>query len=186
MKSILEAFPINEEEYFILNEKFGDLCEFAAWQLVKKNSRNNHTDEQADVAQELKMSLIYAGSYYKRQVYIENCLQLCYEYVNDPFLNKILDELQNLWDNKKRHGANRQKFGLYQEMLLDRLVARLIPKSKRPFKQAKLRMDSKFTTYCKAITWNKQKSLGKKITREKSIRAGQVSINEYDYLVSEY
>jgi hypothetical protein len=43
-------------------------------------------------------------------------------------------------------------------------------------------MDSKFATYCKAITWNAQKSLGKKITREKSIRTGMVSLSEYDYL----
>ena len=70
MKSIFTQFPVTSEEYEKLDEKFGDLCEYAAWQLIKKNSRNNHTDEQTDISQELRIALIRAGSYYKRQVYI--------------------------------------------------------------------------------------------------------------------
>ena len=45
-------------------------------------------------------------------------------------------------------------------------------------------IDGKFTTYCKAITWNAQKSMGKKITREKGIRQAMVSLSEFDYLSS--
>ena len=184
MKGIINSFPITEEEYAKLDEKFGNLCEYASWQLIKKNSRNNHTDEQADIAQELRISLIRAGSYYKRQVYIEACLKLCKEHAKDKFMKYIVKELQTLWDNKTRHGANRQKFGPHQEALLDNMSKKIVPQGVRPSRKAPLRMDVKFTTYCKAITWNTQKSMGKKITREKGIRSGQVSISEYDYLVS--
>ena len=184
MNGIMHSFPVTEDEYAKLDEKFGNLCEYASWQLIKKNTRNNHTDEQADIAQELRISLIRAGAYYKRQVYIEACLECCWKYTKDKFVRRIVKELQNLWDNKTRHGANRQKFGPHQEKLLDVITKRSAPRSMRPSKKAQLRMDSKFSTYCKAITWNTQKSMGKKITREKVIRSGQVSLSEYDYLAS--
>ena len=44
-------------------------------------------------------------------------------------------------------------------------------------------IDTKFSTYCKAIVWNGQKSLGKKITREKSVRNGVVSLSEFDHFL---
>jgi len=182
-QNICKDWKISNEEYNMLNEKFGDLAEYAAWELFKKNSRNNHTDEQSDIAQELRIALIRAGSYYKRQIYIESCLELCKKYVQDKFMIMLLESLEDLWKNKTRHGANRQKFGLYQEELLYKLTKNLVPKSSRPNKDALLKMDTKFTTYCKAITWNAQKSMGKKITREKGIRSGQVSISEFDHLV---
>lgn len=182
MNHILMSFPINTVEYNKLDEKFGDLCEYAAWQLFKKNSRNNHTDDQQDMSQELRWALIVAGSYYKRQVYIESCLKACEKHANDELTYGIVEELAELWLNKTRHGANKQKFGPHQEQILEKLVKKIVPKDERPSKDADLRIDSKFTTYCKAITWNKQKAMGKKITREKSIRSGQVSLSEYDYL----
>ena len=182
MDEILRSFPIKTVEYMQLDEKFGDLCEYAAWQLFKKNSRNNHTDDQQDMSQELRWSLIIAGSYYKRQVYIESCLDACALFAEDEFTHSIIEELADLWCNKTRHGANKQKFGPHQEKILEKLVKKLVPKDERPQKDAPLRIDAKFSTYCKAITWNKQKAMGKKITREKSIRSGQVSLSEYDYL----
>lgn len=182
MKEIVNSFPINEKEYNNLENKFGELCEYQAWQLIKKNSKNNHTDNQEDVAQDMRIALIRAASYYKRQCYIESCLKLCGKYSKDKISNFILKKLENLWKNKTRHGANRQKFGPEQEKILDKLVKCLVPISERPDKKAELIMDTKFITYCKAITWNAQKNLGKKITREKSIRTGMVSISEFDYL----
>jgi hypothetical protein len=95
---------------------------------------------------------------------------------------KIINELDSLWNNRTRHGANRQKFGAYQEKILDRIVLKIVPKNKRPDRKQNLRIDAKFATYCKAIVWNGQKSMGKKITREKTIRSGQVSLSEFDYL----
>jgi hypothetical protein len=184
MDSIVKNFPITQEEYANLDKAFGDLCEYAAWQLIKKNSRNNHTDDQCDIAQELRFSLINAGSYFKRQVYIEKCLDLCFKYVEDKFLKNMVEELIFLWNNKTRHGANRQKFGPYQEQLLDRLTKFLVPREERPSKREPLSISPEFKTYCKAITWNRQKSIGKKYTREKCIRTGMVSLSEYDYLVT--
>jgi hypothetical protein len=68
---------------------------------------------------------------------------------------------------------------------LEKLVRCLVPKDERPNKKAPLVIDTKFTTYCKAISWNQQKSMGKKITREKSIRNGLVSLSQFDYLGGE-
>jgi hypothetical protein len=185
MKEIQNSFPITEEEYYMLDEQFGELCEYQAWQLIKKNTKNNHTDSQEDIAQEMRISLLRAGSYYKRQCYIEKCLELCSKYSKDKFTKSVIKELKNLWKNKTRHGANRQKFGLHQEKMLDKLVKCTVPIKDRPSKKSPLKIDSKFKTYCKAISWNAQKSIGKKITREKSIRTGLVSLSEFDYLGGE-
>lgn len=182
MKLIQDSFPVTEEEYLILDKKFGELCEYQAWQLIKKNTRNNHTDSQEDIAQDMRIALLRAASYYKRQCYIESCLDLCKKYAEDPVIKSVLKQLMNLWKNKTRHGANKQKFGPHQEKMLNKLVKVLVPLKERPDRKAPLKMDSKFTTYCKAITWNAQKSLGKRITREKSIRTGMVSLSEFDYL----
>lgn len=182
MKLIQNSFPVTNDEYLNLEKKFGELCEYQAWQLIKKNSNNNHTDSQEDIAQDMRIALLRAASYYKRQCYIEKALSVCKKYAKDDFIKSIINELINLWKNKTRHGANRQKFGPYQEKMLDKLVKCLVPISERPSKKSSLVMDSKFITYCKAITWNAQKNLGKRITREKSIRTGMVSISEFDYL----
>jgi len=225
--SICEQFPISDSEYQNLECEFGQLTKYAAWQLLKKNAKNNHTDDFDDINQELLMSIIRAGSYYKRQVYVEQSLIKAIEHVggeravkllqeivkeltdpgdywrqlakealkrlegvcakpSDEFLIFMLQELVNLWHNRTRHGANRQKFGIFQERLLDNIVRQVVPKAQRPAKNQPLKIDAKFSTYCKAITWNAQKSMGRKITREKSIRTGQVSLSDYDYLCQAY
>ena len=107
---------------------------------------------------------------------------LAKKFVKDEFVSKIVHELENLWDNRTRHGANRQKYGKFQERILDKIINKYVPKDQRPRKDAPLKIDSKFTTYCKAIIWNGQKSMGKKITREKSIRTGMVSLSEFEFL----
>ena len=99
------------------------------------------------------------------------------------FSRMILQELELLWINRTRHGANRQKFGDYQEKILDDLCNFYTPKEQRPEKNRKLVFDTKFFTYCKQIIWNAQRNLGKKITREKPLRSGQVSLSDHDYLV---
>ena len=182
MDYISETFPICEQEYEELNERYGQLCEYAAWQLIKKNNATNHTDDQTDIAQELRISLLRAGSYYKRQTYIERCLELASRYAKDRFMRYMVKELVELWRNKTRHGANRQKFGPHQEKMLDKIVRAVVPRKFRPRKKAPLNIDAKFNTYCKAIAWNTQKTMGKKYTREKPLREGQVSLNQFSYL----
>ena len=180
--NICKNWRITDEEYIALDKKFGLLVEYQGWQLYNKNSRNNHTDEQADISQDIRIALMKAGSYYKRQVYIEKCLDLCFKYVHDDFLRQIVRVLNNLWKNKTRHGANKQKFGPYQEKLLSKIVRKSVPLAERPLRNAQLKIDAKFSTYCKSITWNQVKAMGKKITREKSIRSGCVSLSECDFL----
>ncbi|CAE7860243.1 polA [Symbiodinium microadriaticum] len=182
VQSIVNEFPITEPEFNELDEKFGQLCHYAAWQLKKKNSNNNHTDEQEDVAQDLRIALLRAGSYYKRQTYIENCFTVLDETLRDKFVKKLFVALVDLWNNRTRHGANRQKFGEYQEQIMERLLVKYVDKADRPQRTEPLKMDAKFVTYCKQIIWNQQKAIGKKITREKSWRNGLVSLSEYDYL----
>jgi len=177
-------FSITNEEYEMLNAKFGDLSNFQAWQLLKKNTKNNHTNEFDDIVQELRMHLIIAGTYYKRQIYIEKCLEVVWKYARDPFIKNIINELISLWKNRKRHGANRQKFGPHQEKILSNILKMIVPPKERPSKKSPLELDSKFAIYCKAIAWNCQKNLGKKITKEKSIRTGLTSLSEFDYLGS--
>jgi len=178
----LDPFAVTNDEYNQLQKQFGDLCYFAAWQLMRKNVKNNHTEDIDDIMQQLHMSIIRAGRYYKRQVYIESCLEKVEEYATDRFMEKVVKELKVLWANKTKHGANKQKFGPHQEKLLEHIVEKCVPNECRPDPNAPLRIDKKFHTYCKAIAWNQQKSMGRKISRERIIRSGQVSLSEFDYL----
>lgn len=184
MLNICNNFRITEDEYNELYAKFGKLCWHAAHELKKKNFRNNYIDDPEDIKQELLMSVLRAGSYYKRQIYIESCLSVLKKHLNDDLIIKVVKELNNLWNNRTRHGANRQKFGPIQEKILEKIVKKYVPIKNRPDRNQNLKIDSKFSTYCKAIVWNGQKSMGKKITREKPIRSGMVSISEYDYLAN--
>jgi hypothetical protein len=186
LENIVNKFPITEEEYQLLDAKFGNLCYYAAWQLKKKNAQNYFSQDPLgeDDVQDLRIALIRAGSYYKRQTYIESCFEALNKHAKDPFIKKMSVSLEKLWEDRRRHGANRQKFGEYQEQILDRLVLKHVPKNERPDKEKHVEMDSKFYTYAKQIIWNATKSIGKKITREKAIRHGMVSLSEFDYLGS--
>lgn len=186
MKDVFEAFPISDAEYGELDTKFGRLCFHAAWQLLKKNAKNNHTDELEDIAQELRLAIVRAASYYKRQVYIVRSFQAAVARVDDDFVARILTQLGRLWENRTRHGANKVVFGAPQEELLEQVVRAHVPPGERPDKDAPLEIDTKFVVYCKAITWNCQKSMGKKITREKSMRTGMVSLSEFGHLARDF
>lgn len=182
MLDICTNYQIGDDEYRELENKFGRLTWHAAHELKKKNTRNNYMDDAEDIRQELQMSMLRAGSYYKRQIYIENSFLAVKKFVNDKFVFVIISELEKLWNNRTRHGANRQKFGPHQERLLQTILMKIVPENCRPDIRAPLKIDSKFITYCKAIVWNGQKSMGKKITREKVLRTGLVSLSEFDYL----
>lgn len=182
MEYIFNNFPITPQEYQKLDKDFGDLALFASWQLISRNKNNNQINEVEDVAQELRMSLIHAGCYYKRQVYLEACMTVLKEYVKTKKAIIQLETLEDLWKNKTKHGAGKQKFGIKEEEILDNLVSKYVPADKRPDKQQPLIIDKKFIRYCKAIAWNRQKFLGKKITKERSFRVGCVSLSEHTYL----
>jgi hypothetical protein len=183
LSSIYLNFPITSEEYKSLEKKFGQLCYYAAWQLTRKNSNNNHQCDLDDFQQELMLAVLRAGSYYKRQVYIDSSFSALFDSKMDKVARMVLEELFDLWKNRTRHGANRQKFGDHQEKILDNLCECYLRDFRIPDKKRELIFDAKFFTYCKQIVWNAQRNLGKKITREKPIRSGQVSLSDHDYLV---
>lgn len=181
---IFNEFKITNEEYAELDKKFGNLCYKAAWELKRKNFKNNSTDDIEDVVQALRWSMTTACVYTKRQRYIKSCLDIVKQSVDQVILKELVEELENLWSNRTRHGANKQKFGQWQENIL-KILLQYVPEDKRPDKNQKLDIDKKFSIYCKAIIWNCSKNLGKKITRERSIRSGLVSLSEHSYLGSE-
>lgn len=182
MQSICQDFPISNEEFKELQKEFGKLAKFASWRLIKENSKPNYTDDQEDIEQGLLVSVIKAGSYYKRQVYIEECLKISFDFVDNEFILLLLKELVDLWCNRTRHGANRQKYGPMQEKILEKIVEAYVPDELTPDRDAKLKIDSKFRTYCKAILWNEKRSMGRKISKETSIRSGSSSLSNYAYL----
>jgi len=182
--SICKEWPISHEEYEMLEKEFGKLIEHQAWDLIRRNTKSNFTDDQIDIAQTLRIAMMKAGSYYKRQIYIEKCIDLCKSLCKNSSDKKVLKNLISLWNNKTKHGANKQKFGPKEEKVLNKLMIKVVPKEQHPDKNLKLKIDALFTRYCKAITWNEQKNLGKKITRERGIRENSVSLSEYDSMIS--
>ena len=184
MEYILEAFRVTNEEYNVLNDKFGKLAHYAAWQLIKKNSKSNHTDDPDDVAQELRLAMIRAASYFKRQVYLEDCMKAIHKYVDGTPALAQLNKLEDSWENRTKHGANKQRFGPREEAVLESMLDKYVPTDERPDKRKTLEINNKFTTYCKSVVWNKSRSHGKGYSKDKRIRMGTVSLSEFDYLGS--
>jgi hypothetical protein len=182
MLSVFKNFPVSDKEYQILDKKFGQLCYYASWQLIRKNSANNHQFDLDDVSQELMVAVLRAASYYKRQVFIDTSLSALKNASMDKTSRLIVKELSNLWDNRTRHGASRQKFGDHQEQIMKELCRKFLPPNEIPSMTRELIMENKFLTYCKQILWNATKHLGRKISREKPLRAGQVSLSDHEYL----
>jgi hypothetical protein len=179
---IFSSFEITNDEYKDLDDEFGNLCYKAAWELKRKNFKNNYTEEIDDIVQDLKWYMSRACIYTKRQRYIEDAFKAVEDHCKDDFVVQIITELKSLWKNKTRHGANKQKFGEYQEKILDDILKSYVPETLRPNKRSKIDIDNRFSIYCKAVIWNRSKNLGKKITRERSIRSGLVSLSEFDFL----
>lgn len=176
-----QVFGLTNEEYDLLSKKYINLCRSQSWDLLRRNIHNNHLNDFEDIMQEQMAALIKAGVYYKRQTYIESCLEVCEKYAKGT-KKKLIEKLKGLWSNKTRHGANKQTFGDDQEEILNQLVLDIVPEAERPDVKKPLVIDDHFAIYCKGITWNQQKNLGKKITRERSLRVGAVSLSSFDFL----
>jgi uncharacterized FAD-dependent dehydrogenase len=100
----------------------------------------------------------------------------------EGIFKKLFDSLKDLWKNKTHHGAYRRKFGEPQEEILEKLVKKFVPSQERPDINLKLIINTKFIIYTKQIIWNAARHVGKKITKEKTIRVGQVSLSEHEHL----
>lgn len=183
-RNIFRSFSLSNSEFQALYKKFNYLAKFAAWQLIKKNVRNNHTDELEDIEQDLLIAILRSAVYYKRQVYIESCLDAGLKHVKDKFTSQLVNRLAKLWDSRKKHGANKQRFGESQEKILECIIKNFVPIQFRPDPKKPLIIDSEFATYCKSITWNQQRAMGRKITKERGIRSSMVSLGDYSYLAS--
>src|ERR1700677_2960542 len=166
----IDPFAVTNEEYNILMKKFQDYIHFISWQLIRANVKNNHTDEEEDITQQLYIAVLRTVRYYKRQVYIESCFEVIEKYAKDHFSKSLLLELMILWSDRKKHGAHTKKFGDHQEMILDYLIRCCVPVKQRPNKYQSLVIDEKFTRYMKSILWNDSRSQGRKITRGIGLR----------------
>lgn len=181
-KNMFNRYKITDSEFAELQEQFGKLTHYQSWDLLRKNAQNNIGDDQEDIVQTLNMALLFAGVYHKRQTYIEKCFAICEEYCLDEVANLTLKHLKFLWKRKNRHGANKQKFGELQEEILEKLTQKHVPTDKLPDLNAPLVITKQFRVYCKNILWNSIKNLGKKITRDRPLRNGSVSLSSFDYL----
>ena len=178
-----KSFSITSHEYELLEDEFSQLCYFVSWQLMQNNSKNNHQHEIEDFKQELLMAVIRAGSYYKRQTWIESVFVKLDQFVpKETIWSEINKSLQYLWSKKTQHGAYKRKFGEEQEDILEMLAGKFVQEIEMPSKNAQIIINNKFKIYAKRIIWNASRFIGKKITKEKTIRVGQVSLSEHDFL----
>ena len=122
MLDICNNFRINEKEFNELEKKFGKLCWHAAHELKRKNIHNNFTDEAEDIKQELQMSMLRAGSYYKRQIYIEKSLNLAKKYAKDKFVRKEIIDLNEIEQDTERADRNLE---LIKKNFLIKLLGKL-------------------------------------------------------------
>ena len=183
LRNIFHSFQLTNSEFEMLRKKFGDLCRYEAWQLLRKNLKNNHTDDFDDIQQDLLLAMSKAGIYFKRQTYLAAALDAVSEHVTDPFLVMIVGCLRNLWKNKRLHGASKQTFGQKQEAILAKLIM-TVPAEHRPDPRKPLEMCPELAVYCKSITWNQQRALGRQISKNMGFRNGVVSLSEYSHLGS--
>lgn len=173
---MFKEFSVTNEEYDILNKQFGELCYFIAHQLIGENIKNNFTDDFDDVVQEIRLALLDAARYYKRQTYIEDALKCARLHCKGERVLSLLVRLETMWQDRK----TRRRFKKKQEDLLERLLD-YIPQEVRPSKQQNLKMNKEFFGYCKSILWNRKKFLGKKISRDRPIRSGILSLSQFDH-----
>jgi hypothetical protein len=133
--------------------------------------QQNLSEQEEDIYQELRIAMLKAASYYKRQTWVEACLE---SLPDSPAKQRLTDR----WDGRAHHkrGAS---FGECEEQELKRLVEQT---SERPSPHTPLVIDATCRTYIKSIIWNHKKHLGKRISRETPLRAGCVSLSEHQFL----
>lgn len=175
-QDICSRWQVTDKEYEILEEQFGRYCHDVAWKLLYKNAKNNHTDDEADIYQEMRIKLFIAAAYQKRQQYIEKSLEICKKYVSNDGVKEV-EKLENMW-HKKQVDGKRVRFGVEQEELLAKLVGEYVPDNLQPKKDAPLAINDRFPAYCKSILQNRSRFLGKKITKERPVRVNQVSLSD--------
>lgn len=174
---IQKRYPVTDSEFEILEKKYGKLCWFAASKLASSNNKSE--EDLQDFHSEILIGMFRAGSYYKRQTFIENVFEFldnCKIYMKNEDLN-ILKTLKTCWNRK----AN---FTEKQEVIIRELLEEYKNSSNinAPSEKDPLLMDSKFDIYCKAIIWNTQKALGQNISKENEHKNKEISLDEWSFL----
>lgn len=177
-----KKFKVSDEEYVEMCNKFKKLCYAQAWDVIRRNSSNNHNFDIEDLIQTQLLSALKSTIYLKFYRYTEKCFAVCEKYVSTKKDKKLLDKLLGFWNNRKRHGAHRRTFNSQHEEQLEELVLKLVPEKEIPKPQDPIEMDAAFGVYFKSCTWNSTRSVGKSITKEKNLRVGMCSLSDYDYL----
>jgi hypothetical protein len=169
---IQKRFPITEDEFNKLEEKYGKLCWFAANKLAASQHRS--PEDLDDFHSEIQIGMCRAGSYFKRQTFIENAFQFLRSQELSKSDKKEFDDIENLWNTKK------SRFGIKEE---DNLRSILDNYNEKDFDYSiPLDFDEKFKVYCKAIIWNTYKALGQQMSKENSVRSSEISLDEWPFL----
>jgi len=183
---IQKRYPISDAEYRILEEKYDKLCWFAANSLARSNKKSE--EDLQDYHSDIQIGMFRAGSYYKRQCFLESIfayLKHCKVFM-EPEEIQELSILRKTWSSHK----TRSSFGEVQEDKLIEILNKYKGVACKPGGEkipipdinAALKFDPNFGVYCKAIIWNTKKSLGQQISKENANRNNEISLSEYDFL----
>lgn len=174
--AVLSKFRLSDKEWIDLDKKYGKLCKFQARTLLDKNTTSMHTEDYEDIEQEMRQSMIVAALYAKRHKYIEDCFEIGNKIIKDDKNLFTLNKLESIWRNKAT------RFTRVHDQMLEDLMINCVPENYRPSPNTPLDVDSsKFKAYCKGITWNRCKAMGRKITKERPLRSGIVSLSKFDF-----
>jgi hypothetical protein len=171
---IQKRYPISDQEYGELDKKYGKLCWFAASKLAGKQHRT--PEDLDDFHAEIQIGMCRAGSYYKRQTFIEKA----FDYLDQHKLSKDdkskINDLKEIWFTKK------SAFTEDKEDILRAILDSKQKETKEIDGNVSLEFDEKFKIYCKAIIWNTAKALGQQISKENSARASEMSLDECPFI----
>lgn len=174
---IQKKYPVTNEEFEVLEKKYGKLCWFAASNLTYSNRKSE--EDLQDFHSEILIGMFRAGSYYKRQTFIENVfeyLDKCKIYM-EPIDISSLQTLKNTW--KRKADFNETHEVIIREILkkYEDAINEDAPKD-----NLTLQFDEKFEIYCKSIIWNTKKSLGQSISKENKYKCKEISLDEWEFL----
>ena len=192
---IQKRYPVTDAEFEVLDEKYGKLCWFAASKLASANRKSE--EDLQDFHSEILIGMFRAGSYYKRQTFIESTFK--YLDKSRVFMSSEdladLNLLQKMWYQRKAYFTEihevliREVLGKYTDALEEKTPSDKEPLEFNPANQktyvnanGETKKVNPFEVYCKAIIWNTKKSLGQAISKENEHKCKEVSLDEWNFL----
>lgn len=175
---IHKEYSIGSEEWELLEKRLGNLCRKITWQLLRQNHIAN-SDNFEIWNTEIQMALVRAACYYKRQCYLKKALSAL-ESIKGRMNEQDRIEAEALlsrWRSRPKNGEPR--FSREHEKRLAKLLAKSAAES-APKKES-LVFDREFEPYAKRIIWNAQKTLGRKMSKQKQ-EATMLSLDDLAFL----